>query len=373
MTNFLKLLATITSILWIAVSVNAQQNPEYHLISLSENDPDAAVPMKFYIAGVYDGRQFTNNIGTVQKGLANRQVLANFEKPFLEELTAYLTAAYPKKEGLYPVWVRINDLYVSEYTEQTEETGYASAVMDVMIKQNDSLYIEGTYGGNVESSSMDVTKFHPLRVKQALNKCLGLYEVALPEDKQHEPFTEDKTQREIPLQPAEGIYSSYLDMVKNKPLAGDNFYMQQDKKDSGRYYVINRTNSMRCDNYYAYCDGENVYLNVTRLTHEKYYAKTERIANKYFIDNLAYDQNRAITQMAMYQLAGIAGGLIISDISMPVMVDCYSGQPFFLSNNGIKTLLEPEPQLLKEYKKSNKTAEDIKSVITKYYALHAGK
>jgi hypothetical protein len=373
MSNLFKALATFAAVFLLGSIARAQQKPEYHLNSLSANDPDAAVAMKFYVAGVYDGRQFTNNIGTVQKGMANRQVLANFEKPFLEEVTTYLTNAYPKKDGLYPVWVRINDLYVSEYTEKNEETGYASVVMDVMVKENGNLYIEGTYGGNVESSSMDVTKYHPLRIKQALNKCLGLYEVMLPEDRQHEPFTEDKTKREIPLKPAEGIYSSYLDMVKNKPLAGANYYIQQDKKDGSRYYVINRTNSMKCDNYYAYSDGENVYLNVTRYTHEKYYVKTERIANKFFIDKIAYDQNKAITQMAMYQLAGIAGWLATSDISMPLMVDCYSGQPFFLSNNGIKTLLEPKPQLYTEYKKSRKTPEDIKAVIKKYYELHTGK
>jgi len=356
----------------LCITTYAQKQTEYHLLSLSDKNDAVAVPMKFYVAGVYDGRQFTDNIGTVQKGITNHPVLANFEKPFIDELTQYLTAAYPKRDDTYPVWVRINDLYVSEYTDRDEETGFASAVMDVMIKKGDSLFIEGTFGGNVESTGMDVTKKHPYRIKQALNKCLGLYEVALPEDRQHEPFTEDKTQREIPVKPAEGIYSSYLDMVKNKPL-GTNYYLQQDKKDSSRYYVINRTNSMRCDNYYAYSDGENVYLNVARYTHEKYYAKTERIANKYFIDNLAYDQKRAITQMAMYHIAGIAGWLANSDVKMPLLVDCYSGQPFFLSNNGIKTLLEPEPQLLSEYKKSRKTPEDIKAVITKYYGLHSGK
>lgn len=366
MTNLFTKFASYMALLLCTLCF-AQQKPEYHIISLSANDADAAVPMPFYVAGVYDGRQFTDNIGTVQKGVGNRQVLANFEKPFLEELAAYLTTAYPKKDNAYPVWLRVNDLYVSEYTEKDQETGYASVVMDVMVKDNGALFIEGTFGGNVESSSADVTKYHPLRIKQALNKCLGLYEVALPEDKQHEPFTEETAKREVPAKPAKGVYSSYLDMAKNKPLAADNFYVQQDKKDATKFYVINSTNSQRCGNYYAYCDGENVYLNVTRLTHEKYYAKTERIANKFFIDNLAYDQKQGLLQTMMY-MSGNYGGAATKDISMPVLVDCNSGQPFFLSNNGIKTLLEPNPQLYTEYKKSRKSAEDIKVVLTKYYA-----
>jgi hypothetical protein len=90
----------------------AQSKTEYHIISLAGETAEA-VPMPFYVAGVFDGRQFTDNIGTVQKGIANRPVLTRFGKPFLEETTQYLTAAYPKKDGAYPVWVRINDLYIS--------------------------------------------------------------------------------------------------------------------------------------------------------------------------------------------------------------------------------------------------------------------
>jgi len=323
--------------------------------------------MQFYVAGVFDGRQFTDNIGTVQKGIANRPVLARFEKPFLEETTQYLTAAYPKKEGLYPVWVRINDLYVSEYTDKNEETGYASVVMDVMTKKNDNLYIEGTYGGNIEGTGMDVTRKHNVRIRQAFNKCLGLYEVTLPEDKTMEVFTEENTKREIPVKPAMGVYRSYLDMVKNKPLANDTYYLKQDKD---KYYIINRTNSQKCSNFYAYSDGETVYLNVTKYANEKYYAKTERIADKYYIEKVAYDQFKAISQVAMFQLFGYYGGaVIIDDISMPMLADCYSGQPFFLSKSGIKTLLAPQPQLLDEYKKSKKTPEDIKRIVTKYYEL----
>jgi hypothetical protein len=356
--------------LFVCTVCFAQKNTEYHLLSLSAGNDQAAVPMAFYVAGVFDGRQFTDNIGTVQKGIANRPVLARFEKPFLDEITQYLTTAYPKKENAYPVWVRVNDLYISEYTDMNEETGYAAVVMDVMIKRNDSLFIEGTYGANIEGTGMDVTKKHALRIKQALNKCLGLYEVALPEDKLAEAFTQDLTKRDIPLKPAKGVYVSYLDMVKNKPLATDIYYLKPEKE---KFYIINSMNSQRSDDFFAYSDGENVYLNVRKFTNEKYYVKTERIANKYYVDKIAYDQNKAISQVAMYELFGYFAGKIIDDVTMPMLIDCYSGQPFFLSKSGIKTLLEPHPDLLAEYKKSKKTPDDIKSIVKKYYELHSVK
>jgi hypothetical protein len=56
------------------------------------------------------------------------------------------------------------------------------------------------------------------------------------------------------------------------------------------------------------------------------------------------------------------------DTTMPMLVDCYSGQPIFLSNADIKTMLAPYPDLLKEYKDSKKAPADIKSVMGKYYA-----
>ena len=325
----------------------------------------------FYIEEVYDGRQFTDNIGTVQRGMTNRKVLARFDKPFITEVKDYLVKAYPKMEGRVPVSVRINDLYISEHTDKHTETGYAAVVMDVITTQEGTPYITGTYGGNIESEGSDVTGAHPENIKKALNKCLAKYEVTPEEDKQRIAFDNSAPQKRIIGTPARGIYVSYLDMVNNTPKDDANFDVRA--KDD-KYYLINKTNSKKADDYYAFSDGETVYLNVSKYAGSKYYAKTERVADKYFIEHIAYDQNRMITLVAMYQLVGaFAAEKIAGDTTMPILVDCYSGQPFFLSNSEIKTLLEPYPDLLKQYKDSKKTSGDIKDVIIKYYTLHNGK
>ncbi|KGO91497.1 hypothetical protein [Flavobacterium subsaxonicum] len=340
----------------------AQTKPEYYLISLTD-EATSAMEVPFYIEEVYDGRQFTDNIGTVQKGIANRKVLSRFEKPFLTEVKDYLLKAYPKMDGRVPVSVRVNDLYISEYTEKSEETGFASAVIDVIVKKDGVNYIVGTYGGNIESTGMDVTAKHPDRIRRALNKCLGKYEVTPEEDKTYIVFDNTPVEKRELGKPAKGIYGTYLDMIKNTPKDDSNFYVSS---KNNKYYLINNTNSQKADDYYAFSDGETVYLNVSKFAGEKYYAKTERIADKFFIEHIAYDQNRMITQIVMYQLGGIYVPKI--DTTMPMLIDCYSGQPFFLSNNDIKTLLAPRPDLLKEYKDSKKTAADIKNVIIKYYS-----
>lgn len=52
-----------------------------------------------------------------------------------------------------------------------------------------------------------------------------------------------------------------------------------------------------------------------------------------------------------------------------MLLDGNSGQPFFLSNSEVKTLLEQYPDLLQEYKKSKRENADVKDILIKYYAL----
>lgn len=354
------LLVFLTLYSHIALS---QSKTDYYTISL-HTDATEAMELPFYIEEVYDGRQYTDNIGTVQKGIANRKVLARFEKDFLTEVKDYLFTAYPKLEGRVPIAVRVNDLYISEYTAKSEETGYAAAVIDVIVKQDGISYIEGSYGGNIENSAMDVTAKHPDRIRRALDKCLAKYEVTPDEDKTHIVFDNTVVRREIG-KPAKGVYVSYLDMVKNTPKDDSGFNVTN--KDN-KYYLINTTNSQKAENYYAFSDGETVYLNVGKYAGEKYYAKTERVADKYYIEHVAYDQYRMAALVTMYQLVGsYLAETVVNDTTMPMLVDIYSGQPFFLSNGDIKKLLAPYPDLLKQYKDSKKTPQDIKAVITAYY------
>ncbi|MFM2368841.1 MAG: hypothetical protein RL619_1141 [Bacteroidota bacterium] len=99
----------------------------------------------------------------------------------------------------------------------------------------------------------------------------------------------------------------------------------------------------------------------------QYYTKTEMIGSKYYIENVVYNPNNAITMGAMYGLIGVAITSAINSSSVPMLIDCYSGQPSFLSNNEIKAMLMPYPTLLKDFKNSKKGSEDIKAILKKYY------
>ncbi|MFV8325033.1 hypothetical protein [Flavobacterium sp. ZS1P14] len=139
--------------------VFSQNKTEYHTISLKDKN-DKTSGFNFYVENVYDGRQFKENIGTVQKGGFNRKVLANFEKALTEEFFDYLAVICPKQENKPKISIRINDLYVSELTRAMSETGYATVVIDIIESKGGTDYVVGTYTASAESNGMDVTNKH---------------------------------------------------------------------------------------------------------------------------------------------------------------------------------------------------------------------
>jgi hypothetical protein len=357
----------LLTFLFLAVNtvVFSQNKLEYHKISLKDKN-DRALEFNFYIENVYDGRQFKENIGTVQKGGFNRKVLANFEKPLTEEIFDYLAVICPKEENKTKISIRINDLYVSELTRAMSETGYATLVIDIIESKGGIDYVVGTYTASSESNGMDVTNKHDERLKKVLQECFTNYMKTSDNDKIAIVFSVDQNikSKTITAIPAKGIYMTYADVLNDKPLGDSNFEIVN---KNGRFYLLNKTTNLEELNYYGFSDGENFYINVSKYASVKYYAKTEIIGSKYYIENIVYNPSNAIAMGAMFGLIGVAIASAGNSSSAPMLIDCYSGQPSFLSNNEIKAMLTPYPTLLKDFKNSKKGSEDIKAILKKYY------
>lgn len=132
----------LLALFFVVVSTVAfsQNKTEFHKVSLKDKNYKA-VGFNFYVENVFDGRQFKENIGTVQKGGFNRKVLANLEKPLSEEFFDYLPIICPKQENKPKISIRINDLYVSELTSAMSETRYATLAIDVLESKEGVGYI----------------------------------------------------------------------------------------------------------------------------------------------------------------------------------------------------------------------------------------
>ncbi|MET0758838.1 MAG: DUF6563 family protein [Flavobacterium sp.] len=353
------------SLLLFSTFLFSQNAIDYHEISL-KNKKDISVEVNFYVDKVYDGRQFRENIGTVQKSIFNTKSLANFEKPFEVELQGYLSVVYPKGEGKQKVSIRVNELYISELTQATSETGYATLTIDVVEQIDNIDYIVGTYSSSIESNGLDVTNNHDERLKKGMKYCFDYYIATSKENKTALLFEPNQiVNKKIVSVPQKGIYFTYSDVLNNKPFDDYNYYVKNKK---GKFYLVSKTSGFEKLNYYGFSDGQNFYINVSKYADSKYYAKTDIIGNKYYIEDVVYNPINVLETVAMF--GGIVGAIVISEMGdayAPMMVDCYSGQPIFLSNSEIKKMLSPYPELLKEFKKSKKENADKKNIMIKYF------
>nr|WP_309759109.1 DUF6563 family protein [Flavobacterium sp.] len=345
----------------------SQNKPEFHLISLKDKS-DKALGFDFYVEKVYDGRQFKENIGTVQKGGFNRKVLANFEKSLSEEFFDYLSIICPKDEKKPKISIRVNDLFISELTRAMSETGYATIEIDVIESKEGTDYIVGSYIATTESNGMDVTGKHDERLKKVLQECLTNYLKTNVSEKTKVAFEVDQNikNKTIVNLPPKGVYLTYLDVLNGKPNDDANFEIVNKKE---RFYLLNKVTRSEEMNYYGFSDGENFYINVSKYASSRYYSKTEIINSKYFIENVIYNPNNAIAMGAMFGLIGVAIASASSDSSIPMLIDCYTGQPSFLSNGEMKAMLSSYPELLQEYKNSDKSSYAKKNILKKLYQV----
>lgn len=341
----------------------SQSEIKYHKISLEDKN-DTPIGLNFSISKVYDGRQFKENIGTIQKGAFNKKVLADFEKPLEEEILNYLSVILPASNK--NIAIRINDLYVSEITKAFSETGFATIVLDIIEQKDGADFIVGTYSYTAEGNGMDVTNKHDDRLKEALVQIMTQYKNTSQDKKTQIAFDPNQivTNRTLVEKPKKGVYLTYADVLNEKPFTEDfNF---SNKKE--QYFIMDASGKDK-SNYFGFSDGNNFYINVSKYADNKFYAKTDIVGNKYFVEDVVYNPNSVMAASAMF---GLVGALVASSAgsgSVPMLIDCYSGQPIFLSNAEIKTLLKPKPELYKEYKDSKKTNEDIKNVLQKYYQV----
>lgn len=345
----------------------SQSEIKYHKISLEDKN-DTPIGLNFSISKVYDGRQFKENIGTIQKGAFNKKVLADFEKPLEEEILNYLSVILPPSNK--NIAIRINDLYVSEITKAFSETGFATIVLDVIEQKDGADFIVGTYSYTAEGNGMDVTNKHDDRLKEALIQIMTEYKNTSQDKKTQIAFDANQiiANRTLVEKPKKGIYLTYADVLNEKPFTEDfNF---SNKKE--QYFIMDASGKDK-SNYFGFSDGDNFYINVSKYANAKFYAKTAIVGNKYFVEDVVYNPNSVAAAGAMFGVIGVLVASSAGSGSVPMLIDCYSGQPIFLSNSEIKTLLKPQPELYKEYKDSKKTNEDIKKILEKYYQITLSK
>lgn len=350
------------------VSVSYAQNDSRYCISL-DNGNNGEIESGFYINKIYDGRQVKDNIGTVQKSLFNTKVLADFRKPFVDELQSFLSICYPKREGKKIIDIRIDELYVSEVTRSGKETGYATVVLDVIEKSSGKDIIVGNFSSTVESSGMDVTSKHSERLIEALNVCFQSYKELKNNDKLSLEFnSNDEISTQVPLIIKEGVYVNYVDLFSKRVLDLSSFSITN--YDGKKCLLNNKTGKLE-NSFYGFSDGQNFYINLFRFSTTKLYAKTELIGDYYCIDSIKMNSVDFSALKAAYG-GGVIGLLLFPEVNeteVPLLLNRLSGAPVFLTEKYMGNLLATNKELYKDYRKTKRTSNDKIVFYKKFYSL----
>lgn len=340
------------------------QERDYHIINLLPIEKDTIEEVDFYITKIIDNRVYKDNLGIAQKGVFNRKVLSKFDKPFSDELLEYFNIIFPPDTKKEPLIVRVNQLLISEKTGAFKETGKAIVNLDVLCLKDSVYYFLGSFSGYAEKNSADVTGKHDNRIRQVLKACLMEFSNTDYITKPKQPISLEVKKSPVILTESlnKGFFTSFSELYANKTFQDSLIKFKDNKHRYNKLFLDNRIHKKAL--YYAYSDGENIYLNAANYSGEKHFVKTELI-DKYLLFNDTFINQDKATGMS---LAFGVLGLLASNTQSNVFLDLYNGQYYILDNFKIKLLLKNDyPDLYKEYKKNSNDVNLLKSILEQLY------
>jgi hypothetical protein len=121
--------------------------------------------------------------------------------------------------------------------------------------------------------------------------------------------------------------------------------------------------------FFGFSDGVSFYINSSRYSTVRFYFKTEVMRNYYFVNEVG---TNTIGFSAIRSSLGLLGRLLTpysSVLYVPLLVDRITGIAIFLTNKYMNNRLSADTELLKEYKRTERTAADIKRIYKKHFNL----
>jgi len=336
--------------------ISFSQKKKVHIVTLSPDEP--LENSSFYVTKIIDNRLNKENIGVAQKGLMNRQVPAKFNGEFALHLEKTFSVLLPHSNKKDSLIVKINKLFVSERTSAFSELGTCEIEIEFLKKIDTILYTLGKYSSTIEGKGVDVTKKHSKRIIEALTDCINQFSTSNWQQKDI-TLTQVKTENikfnfKPPLK--KGLYYNFNNLVNNQPIDSIEYDIKRiHKSNINNHYIVKyHGTKKRVKKLFGFSDGEAIYLNGTRFTlnAKEYFIKSKMIGRYiYFEDKLA-------------SMEGIiAFGVMASSKQKGIILDTKSGVATVLIEENIESLLSLNPELLKDYKNSNRTIEDVRKLI----------
>lgn len=258
--------------LWIAIPVYSQT-----LISLSSKKAALKNP-KFYISEIIDSRSNKEIVGIVQRGMNNKQEIAQFKNGFQDELKNCLAEFLQPRTDLSPLIVRVLKLNVFERTLLTSETAIAELVVEFYKNTDRGIILVKSAGSTVTSTGMDVTRSHSKNIELCIADCLSQVNTFLinhqtvfdsPIDYKNLFKTPDVLEEyKYPILKdsflVKGVYRNFIEFRDNTPGIIMDFSIKEKVNYTGSAYDatkgVVKTADGKVSNVWGYCDGEKIFI-----------------------------------------------------------------------------------------------------------------
>ncbi len=336
------------------------QKTKSHIIKLLPNKDAPVESVDFYVSEVIDNRIYKDNIGIAQKGVFNKKVLSKFNNTFEDEILNYMNSVFPIDASKQPIVLRINQLLISENTGAFKETGKATISLDVLNKINNDYYLLGSFSAYREKNSADVTGKHDDRIREILVDCMLQYQDDEKANSNNNPRLVSLKSSQKPVilesQINKGFFNTFHELYNNNSFMDPSIKFKENNQ-SDKLFLEDRNHKRAL--YYAYYDGEAVFLNASSYSGEKYFVRTEVIDRFLLFNDAFVYQDEAIGMSMAFGVLGI----LASNKKSHVLLDLYTGQFHLLKENKIKVLLRNYQNLYETYKDNRNDTSNMKRIL----------
>lgn len=354
-------LILIYSFLLLVSFLSFGQKNDYHIINLLPIEDDTITSINFYVSIIIDNRTYKDNLGIAQKGMFNKKVLSTFNKPFEEELIEYFNVIFPPDLTKQALVVRVNQLLISENTGAFKETGKATVNLDVLSFNQNKYMLLGSFSAYAEKNSMDVTGKHDDRIREILKSCIIQFSEIDYKNVEQRLISVD-TQFIAPAilnEPLKkGFYTSFSELYTNMPFQDSLITFKESNTNSDKLFLDSKEHKRAL--YYAFSNGESIFINAANYSGDKHFVKTEKIENYLLFNDTFINQDKA-TGMSM--AFGVLG-LLASNEQTNVLLNLNTGQYHNIDNRIISLLLKEDfPELFRQVKKKPNNKKLISSIL----------
>jgi hypothetical protein len=269
-----KIWFVLSSLLWIAIPIYSQT-----LISLDGKKAAIKNP-KFYISEIIDSRSNKEIVGIVQRGMNNKQEIAQFKMGFQDEMKSCLFEFLQPRPGPTPLIVRVLKLNVFERTLLTSETAIAELVVEFYKKTDRGMTLVKSAGSTLTSNGIDVTRSHGKNIQLCIADCLSQVNTVL--DKQESAFDVPSSveykkifdtpdilnENQYPILKdtslVKGVYKNFIEFRDNAPGIIVDFSIREKANYTGAAYDVTRGVIKTADgtvaNVWGYSDGKRIFV-----------------------------------------------------------------------------------------------------------------